>query len=152
MGLTVGDRIVVIDDRPVTDLPGILAAFERATGGKIDVTVEREGGREDLRGPFPPEARRGPERALFGRGRASGRVDVTRTGNRFDARTRGVTRFTLLLSPDAIDFAAPVVVTVNGAVVHDAVVAKDTSTLLAWAARDNDRTMLYGAALPVTVP
>ena len=42
--------------------------------------------------------------------------------------------------------------TVNGAVVHDAVVAKDTSTLLTWPARDNDRTMLYGAALPITVP
>ncbi len=95
MGLKVGDRIVEIDDRPVTDLPGIMAAFERASGGKIDVTVERAGGREDLRGPFPPEARRGKERALFGRGRASGRVDVTRAGNRFEARTRGVARFTL---------------------------------------------------------
>ena len=152
MGLKVADRILEIDDRPVADLPGILAAFERATGGKIDVTVERAGGREDLRGPFPPEARRGKERALFGRGRASGRVDVTRAGNRFEARTRGVTRFTLLLSPDAIDFAAPVVVTVNGTVVHEALVAKDTGTLLAWAARDNDRTMLYGAALPIAVP
>ena len=85
----------------------ILAAFAQASGGKIDFTVERTGRQETLRGPFPPEARRGPERALFGRGRASGRVDVTRTGNRFEARTRGVTRFTLLLSPDVIDFAAP---------------------------------------------
>ena len=152
MGLKVGDRIVEIDDRPVADLAAILAAFERATGGKIDVTVERVGGREDLRGPFPPEARRGKERALFGRGRASGRVDVTRTGNRFEARTRGVTRFTLLLSPDVTDFSAPVVVSVNGTVVHEAVVARDTATLLAWAARDNDRTMLYGAALPISVP
>ena len=152
MGLRVGDRILEIDDRPVADLAAILAAFERASGGKIDITVERGGGREDLRGPFPPEARRGPERPLFGRGRPSGRVDVTRTGNRVEARTRGVARFTLLLSPDVFDFAAPVVVTVNGAVVHDAVVAKDTGALLTWAARDNDRTMLYAAALSITVP
>ncbi len=152
MGLLVGDKIVEIDDRPVADLPAILAAFERAGGGKIDFTVERGGRLETLRGPFPPEARRGPERKLFARNRPSGRVDVTRTGNRFDARTRGVTRFTLLLSPDAVDFGAPVVVKVNGATVHDGPVTRDVATLLTWAARDNDRTMLYGAALPVAVP
>jgi len=45
-----------------------------------------------------------------------------------------------------------VVVTVNGRPVHDAAVAKDASTLLAWAARDDDRTMLYGAALSIAVP
>ncbi len=152
MGLLVGDRIVEIDDRPVSDLPAIVAAFERARGGQIDVTVERGGRLEALRGPFPPEARRGPERTLFARGRPSGRVDVTRKGNRFEARTRGVVRFTLLLSPDVVDFAAPVVVTVNGATVFDGRVTKDAATLLTWAARDNDRTMLYGAAVPIAVP
>ncbi len=75
-----------------------------------------------------------------------------RHGNRFEARTRGVARFTLLLSPDVVDFAQPVVVTVNGRPVHDGPVTKDVATLLTWAARDDDRTMLYGAALSVTVP
>ena len=51
-----------------------------------------------------------------------------------------------------MDFAAPVVVTVNGRTVHEGPVARDVATLLGWAARDNDRTMLYGAALPVRVP
>ena len=44
----------------------------------------------------------------------SGRVDVRRTGNTFDAVVRDVAAFTLLLSPDAIDFAKPVAVTING--------------------------------------
>jgi hypothetical protein len=79
-------------------------------------------------------------------------VDVVRRGNTFEARTRGVTRFTLLLSPDVVDFAAPVVVTVNGQRVHDGMVPRDVATLLTWAARDDDRTMLYGAALPIVVP
>jgi hypothetical protein len=79
-------------------------------------------------------------------------VDVLRTGNTIDARTRGVARFTLLLSPDAIDFGAPVVVTVNRRRVHEAAVARDVATLLTWAARDNDRTMLYGTALTIAVP
>ena len=89
---------------------------------------------------------------LFARGRPSGRVDVTRNGNTFQAETRGVTTFTLLLSPDAIDFSSPVRVVVNGRTVHEAQVEKSTRTLQAWAERDNDRTMLYGAELKITVP
>jgi hypothetical protein len=43
-------------------------------------------------------------------------------------------------------------VTVNGKPVHDAVVKKDVATLVKWAARDQDRTMLYGAELHINVP
>jgi len=90
--------------------------------------------------------------ALYDRTRPSGRVDAVRTGNTVDLKTRGVRELTLLLSPDVVDFAKPVVVTVNGRPVHNAVVARDTAALLRWAARDNDRTLLYGAELRVTVP
>lgn len=82
----------------------------------------------------------------------SGRVDIERHGNTFDARTRGVSEFTLLLSPDAIDFAKPVQVTVNGSQAFAGSVKKDLPTLLKWAARDNDRTALYGAELHILVP
>ena len=57
--------------------------------------------------------------------------------------------FTLLLSPDAIDFAKPVVVTVNGKQAFSGTVKKDPVTLMRWAARDNDRTALYGAELKI---
>jgi hypothetical protein len=67
-------------------------------------------------------------------------------------KTRGVQAFTVLLSPDVIDFTKPVRVTVNGRVAHDAVVKPDAATMLAWAAKDRDRTMLYGAELHVLVP
>ena len=79
-------------------------------------------------------------------------ADVERRGNTFEARTRRVQAFTLLLSPDVVDFGKPVRVTVNGRVVHDAIVTKDVATLLRWAARDLDRTMLYAAELHVAVP
>lgn len=94
----------------------------------------------------------GRELPLFARGRQSGRVDVTRRGNTFEAETRGVTAFTLLLSPDVIDFAKPVRVLVNGRSAYDGTVARNRDTLQTWAARDNDRTMLYGAELKITVP
>jgi hypothetical protein len=63
-----------------------------------------------------------------------------------------VQELTLLLSPDVIDFARPVRVSVNGRVVHDGAVTKEAATLLKWAVRDHDRTMIYGAALKVAVP
>ena len=103
MGLRVQDRLVEIDGAPVANEQEIVAAFNRNTAGPIAIAVERDGQRLTLRGPFPPEPPRGPARRLFQRRRPSGRVDVTRSGNRFDVRTRGVARFTLLLSPDVVD-------------------------------------------------
>jgi predicted esterase len=89
---------------------------------------------------------------FFPRDQPSGRVDVFRKGNTFEARTRGVREFTLLLSPDVVDFAAPVIVTVNGKELSRGNVRKDINTLINWAARDTDRTMLYGAELKIVVP
>jgi hypothetical protein len=82
----------------------------------------------------------------------SGRVDIERMGNGFVATTRGVRAFTLLLSPDVIDFAKPVVVRVNGKDLFNGQVSKDVAVLERWGARDHDRTMLYGAELRVEVP
>jgi hypothetical protein len=82
----------------------------------------------------------------------SGRVDIERHGNTFDTKTRGVSELTLLLSPDAIDFAKPVQVTVNGSQAFAGTVKRDVPTLLKWAARDNDRTALYGGELHIIVP
>jgi predicted esterase len=92
------------------------------------------------------------ERTLFDHTKPSGRVDAARAGNAFDVKTRGVHSFTLLLSPDVIDLTKPVRVTVNGKVAHAGMVKADAATMLTWAARDQDRTMLYGAELHVLVP
>jgi predicted esterase len=89
---------------------------------------------------------------FFQHTRRSGRVDIRRSGNAFDAVVRDVATFTILLSPDAIDFGKPVVVTVNGKQAFGGAVKRDARALLRWAARDNDRTALYGAELSVAVP
>ena len=89
---------------------------------------------------------------FFQHTKRSGRVDVRKNGNTFDAIVRDVAKFTLLLSPEAIDFAEPVVVTVNGKQIHSGIVKRDVNALMKWAARDNDRTALYGAELTVVVP
>jgi hypothetical protein len=87
--------------------------------------------------------------ALFARPRLPGRVDLVRTGNTVQATTRGVASFTLLLSPDMFDFNQPIKVVANGRTVFEGRVERNLKTLLKWAARDNDRTMLYAAELKI---
>jgi pimeloyl-ACP methyl ester carboxylesterase len=86
---------------------------------------------------------------LFSRPKTPGRVDLVRSGNTVQATTRGVTAFTLLLSPDRFDFSQPVVVTANGREVFRARVQPSVDTMLKWAGRDNDRIMLYGAEIKI---
>lgn len=119
------------------------------------LVIDRLGSRlSDVALPDVNRYTRSPGRdvALYDRSRPSGRVDAVRRGNSFDVQTRGVHELTLLLSPDVVDFSRAVRVTVNGRVVHEGMVKPDPATLLKWAARDNDRTMLYGAELRITVP
>jgi hypothetical protein len=86
---------------------------------------------------------------LFRNPRPSGRVDLIREGNTVRATTRGVAEFTLLLSPGAFDFARPIKVVADGRTVFDDRVTASVATLMKWAARDNDRTMLFGAEIHV---
>jgi hypothetical protein len=123
--------------------------YNRAHWLVIDRLGRREGG------PGLEDVNRipgGGEHRMYARTWPSGRVDARRAGNTFDVRSRGVTAFTLLLSPDAIDPLRPVVVRVNGQVAFDGVITESVQSLLEWHAQDDDRTMLYTAALPVRVP
>jgi hypothetical protein len=79
----------------------------------------------------------------------TGRVDLVRNGNTVEAVTRGVATFTLLLSPDSFDLSRPVIVKANGRELFNGPVPRSLRTLLKWAARDNDRTMLYAAELRI---
>jgi hypothetical protein len=81
----------------------------------------------------------------------SGRIAVERKGNTIEATTRGVAEFTVLLSPAQFDFAQVIKVTTNGHVAFEGKVEKSVTTLMKWAARDNDRTMLFGAEVKVKV-
>ena len=87
---------------------------------------------------------------FFGRPKVPGRVDLVKSGNTVQATTKGVTAFTLLLSPDKFDFNQPVIVTANGReVFHGQACSRAFNTLLKWAARDNDRTMLYASEIKI---
>lgn len=88
---------------------------------------------------------------VFPRTTPPGRVDLVRSGNTVEASTRGVRAFTLLLSSNEFDFRAPIKVITNGHVAFEGKLERGVPTLLKWAARDNDRTMLFGAELKMRV-
>ena len=87
--------------------------------------------------------------SLFPRFKAAGRADVVRNGNTVEVATKGISAFTLLLSPDVFDFEQPVKVIANGTQVFNAHMERSVKTLLKWAAVDNDRTMLYAAEIQI---
>lgn len=79
-------------------------------------------------------------------------IRVARSGNQFDAMVDGASEFTLLLSPDEVDFSKPIKVVVNGDTLFDEKVAMNSSTLFKWARGDLDRSMLFLAELSLEVP
>ena len=113
------------------------------------LVIDRLGAQPGDARELPDVNRVTPTTTLFFRKMASGRVDLVRKGNTIDAVTKGVAAFRLLLSPDQFDFTQPLKVVANGRVVFDDRVQPSVATLLKWAARDNDRTMLFGAELHV---
>jgi hypothetical protein len=122
------------------------ASHNRAHWLVIDEFGAAPGEAQDM-----PDVNRPGEKdeVLFNRLKKTGRVDLLQTGNSVQALTEGVIAFTLLLSPDKFDFNQPVKVVANGREVFNGRVKQNVATLLKWAARDNDRTMLYGAELKI---
>ena len=119
-------------------------------GEALHFVVERGRDRVDVKGVYQPTVM--PRvRQLFATGLPTGRVDLVRDGNTVQASARGVGALTLLLSPDVFDFGRPITVVADGKTVFSGMVQKNVETLMRWAARDNDRTMLYGAELPITL-
>ncbi|MFI5178025.1 MAG: PDZ domain-containing protein [Vicinamibacterales bacterium] len=152
IGLKAGDVLVRLNDQTVPGGENIADALEDIKpGAHIELLVARDNLPVELSGTYEPTIVQGPPRLLFSRGGPTGRVDLTRAGNTITAVTRGVQAFTLLLSPDQFDFSKPVTVVANGRTVFDGRVQKNLGTLLKWAAADNDRTMLFGAELHVSL-
>lgn len=89
----------------------------------------------------------GPAPESFGGG-----IDARRQGNTVDVRANGVRRYRLLFSPEEFDLDSEIVVKTNGQKSFRGIVPRSLATLLHWAARDMDRTMLFAAELSVEVP
>ncbi len=79
-------------------------------------------------------------------------MEVIREGNQFNVMADGAGEFTLLLSPEEVDFSKPIKVVVNDDTLFDEKVEMSTATLFKWARGDLDRTMLFLSEVTVEVP
>ena len=151
-GIVNDDTIVEVEGQSgptVEDLKQALIGF--APGQRIPMVVQRGGERIDVTLDYPAEAApRG--RQAFPHTLAPGRVELDQQRNTVMAYTRGVRRFTLLISPEQFDFTEPIAVVVNGVTAFEGMVEPDVATLLRWVATDQDRTAMYGAELDIEVP
>jgi len=82
---------------------------------------------------------------------APGMVRVSRDGNIINVNTASVDAFTLLLSPEEIDFSRPVAIYINDSLRRSERLQQDPQTLLKWAAADLDKSMLFTAELNLRV-
>ena len=146
-----GDVIEQVNDTSTVTFEQLVAALQAAAGTVARIHVARGNQRrvQPLNVPAVPDP---APQAAFPRAQPSGRIDAERNGNTITVRTRGVRRFTLLLSADDFDFSKPLTVRANDAVVFESVLRPSAEVLLKWAARDNDRTMLFAQELTITLP
>jgi hypothetical protein len=150
IGLRAGDRLVEINRSPVHTARDLIEAMETWNNGdRLAFVLERDGDRMTVEGTYAPAEVDMPPRAIFPRRKPSGRVDLVRRGNVVEASTEGVRAFTLLLSPSIFDFRKPISVVANGRTIFEGLVEPSVATMLKWAARDNDRTMVFGAELKI---
>ena len=80
-----------------------------------------------------------------------GIMTVNKEGNSFTITAESVDSFTLLLSPEQVDFSEEVSVVVNGRLIFIGKVEQDMNTLLDWVVRDRDKSLLYTAALSLRI-
>ena len=152
IGLRVGDTFLEIDSAAVRTGRDVVEGMQNwKIGAPLRFVVDRRGGRVVLEGIFEPVEVDVPPAPIFPRRKPSGRVDAVRRGNVVDAKTEGVRAFTLLLSPSVFDFGRPITVVANGRTAFHGMVEPSIATMLKWAARDNDRTMVFGAEVNIEV-
>ena len=151
-GVRPGDILVEVNGIAVATMDDLRAAVQAPRDGPgLPLRVERE----DRSMPFvlspPDDVQAPPPRQVFPHPEPSGRVQLVRDDNQIAVVTRGITRYTLLLSPEQFDFTQPFQVSTNEVLSFEGMVEPSPATLLGWAARDRDRTMLFGAELEIEV-
>jgi len=148
-GVEPDDVIIRINGRMIpasVDVVDLLSTYD--VGAKMVIVVSRQNEPFELQGVCNPvETPRVVP--MFAHRHPTGRVDLSRDGNTITANTRAVDTFTLLLASDVFDFSKPVKVIANGKTVFEGRVTRSLPTLMKWAARDNDRTLLFGAEVTV---
>lgn len=146
-GVKAGDVLVELNGTALAEMRELRAALATTEHGTtVSLRVKRGDGELPLSGTLP-EARAEP---AFAREKPWGSLRAERNGNRIDVTHRGIAKLEILLPHGTWNPREPLVVTVNGRVVHDAVVKEDAKLLLDRAREDLDRTMVYSGRVELS--
>ncbi len=152
-GLRPGDIVVSVDGvQTPTEASLIAQVRDIRFGSRVQLSIERDGARRPITVVYPPPPPPEEPYLVFPHFQPSGRIEVVRRGNSVEVKTNGIRTYRLLLSADRFDLQEPVTVRTNGHASFEGVVNVNTETLLRWAARDHDRTMLFAAELDIRLP
>ncbi|MCK6459947.1 MAG: PDZ domain-containing protein [Planctomycetes bacterium] len=148
MGLEQGDILVAFEGEDIGDITDLQSMLrEKKFGDAFKLRFQRGAETIEKEGRFPDER---PEDA-FRRGKPSGAIRAEANENVVDVRADGIAAFEIYLGEPLFDLGKPVVVKVNGEVVHSGAVAPDLRFLVEQAAADDDRTMIYLARLKIAL-
>ena len=79
------------------------------------------------------------------------RADVTLSGNRIDIRASRLGACRVLVHPDMVNLGENLVITLNGEVVHDALVEPDLEFMIENFLENRDRKLLYVTEIRVDI-
>lgn len=149
LGMAAGDVIVGYGAHEVATFAELRRHLGGAAHGQpFSLRLRRGEKTLALEGVFPE----GTPEAAFARATPHGTLEATVEANTIGIRARRIAAFDLLLADGLVDLGQPLVVKVNGTVVHSAIVDPDLAFLVAQAARDQDRSAIYRARLHIDVP
>ena len=149
MGLMADDIIVRGEDTRISNMDELNEYKTRLRrGGPFGVTVRRADEHVVLRGDLPD-----PENyLLFKREWASALAKAVLSGNRIDISTSRLGACRVLIHPDMVNLGENLIITVNGEVVHDALVEPDAEFMIHNFLANRDRKLLYIAEIRIEVP
>ncbi len=149
IGLKMEDVIVAMDTFHIHSLMDLTKARAMKKRGDSVIVAYLRGpdNRITKKSAFPPIE----QYDAFPRKAKSGAVMAHRIGNRFELETSRVKAVSIMLNPAMIRFDQPVTVVVNGKIVFDKMVQKDSYLLLNTFIENRDKTLLWWGKIDISI-
>ena len=147
-GLQAGDRIVRADSHTIDTIDDLNDWKQTvARGDAFELEVLREGERIVLQAEFAPPR----PYLLFRRNQPSARVNAQVFGNQVEIEASRLVEFTIHIHPSMFALDEPLVVIVNGEVVHDEPIEPDVELMLNNFLENRDRAMAWVVEVAITI-
>lgn len=147
LNMKIGDVIESLNNNKINSPEDLKKQLDKlGYEQKIKIIVKRDGASVTLSSVTRSKSDY-PGESLFRRNKKSGHVILNKKGNIVRAKTKGVTSFTLLISPKHFDLSKPIEVLVNGEKRFSQLVEMDLAIFRKWAQFDYDKKMVFAAEI-----